>query len=411
MRYTCSQCHFFVYDEERGDATRGIKPGTPPEHFPDSWRCPVCGKGRDALKTMEQMIAPAKEQPPAKMSINDFRNIARRKLIGVCGEFSVCDGEPGRICVGQKFGEPPGFGGAGQGTTFHRNYTSLHRYRFRTRIVKQHHEPELSTSIFGHHIRAPIMVPSMSGVKSSMKEAVPERDFFQGLVLGAKLFGTIGMTGNTPEERDDLGIDVIQEAEGHGIPIFKPQSQQRLLQLIAQAGKAGCIAVGVDLDGCGSANWAKAGRPVYRKSESELKELVDSTSMPFIFKGVMSLEDAGAVVDSGAKAIYVSNHGGRVLDSGLGVAEVLPQISREFHDRATVMADGCVRSGFDVLTVLALGADVALIGRPLARMSLAGGPEAVHMYLEYVLNDLRAAMIMTGCDTLQDVSENILVKD
>ncbi|MDT8358687.1 MAG: alpha-hydroxy-acid oxidizing protein, partial [Methanomicrobiaceae archaeon] len=104
------------------------------------------------------------------------------------------------------------------------------------------------------------------------------------------------------------------------------------------------------------------------------------------------------------------NHGGRVLDGGQGVAEVLPAIAREIGGRIPVLADGTVRTGFDVLKLLALGADVALIGRPMARMSIAGGAEAVRMYFEYVKDDLRRGMILTGCDTLDEVSGEILVR-
>lgn len=75
-----------------------------------------------------------------------------------------------------------------------------------------------------------------------------------------------------------------------------------------------------------------------------------------------------------------------------------------------IFADGAVRTGFDVLKVLALGADVALIGRPIARMSISGGEKAVKMYLDYVKEDLRRAMILTGCDTLKDVNLSILDK-
>jgi isopentenyl diphosphate isomerase/L-lactate dehydrogenase-like FMN-dependent dehydrogenase len=168
------------------------------------------------------------------------------------------------------------------------------------------------------------------------------------------------------------------------------------------------LAVGVDLDGAGSTTWARLGKPVYRKSEDELRELVDSTDKPVLFKGIVSLEDATAVLDSGAAAIGVSNHGGRVLDSGLGVADVLPGIAKELKGKITILADGGVRTGYDVLKMLALGADAVLIGRPLARMAISGGAQAVRMYLDYVEGDLRSAMVMTGCDRLQEVSRDIL---
>ncbi|HXZ24166.1 MAG TPA: alpha-hydroxy-acid oxidizing protein, partial [Methanomassiliicoccales archaeon] len=134
----------------------------------------------------------------------------------------------------------------------------------------------------------------------------------------------------------------------------------------------------------------------------------DSTSKPVLFKGVVSIEDARAVLDSGAAAIGVSNHGGRVLDSGLGVADVLPGITKELKGKITILADGAVRTGFDVLKILALGADAALIGRPLARMAISGGAEAVRMYLDYVEGDLRSAMVMTGCDRLDEATRDIL---
>ncbi len=86
----------------------------------------------------------------------------------------------------------------------------------------------------------------------------------------------------------------------------------------------------------------------------------------------MCPEDAGKVLDSGAGACYVSNHGGRVLDGAQGVAEVLPVIADEISGKITIMADGAVRTGFDVLEILALGADVAYRIDLLARLSIAG---------------------------------------
>jgi hypothetical protein len=250
----------------------------------------------------------------------------------------------------------------------------------------------------------------MSGTGISMNKALSEEEFQRGIVAGAKKAGTIGLSGNTVDAPDHPGVEIIGENHGWGIPVFKPQSQDRLLTLFRRCEIANVLAIGVDLDGYGSTNWALRGKPLFRKSESDLRELVDSTRKPVIFKGIMTVEDAGRVLDSGAKALDVSNHGGRVMDCGQGVSEVLPKIAEVFKGRITIMADGAVRTGFDVLKLLALGADVALIGRPLAWMSLAGGPEAVAMYLDYVKKDLRMAMIMTSCDTLRDVNRNILAE-
>ncbi len=69
-----------------------------------------------------------------------------------------------------------------------------------------------------------------------------------------------------------------------------------------------------------------------------------------------------------------------------------------------------MRTGFDVLKIRALGGDVALIGRPLAQVCIGGGYVAVKMYFDYVKDDLRRAMLLTGCDTLKDANMSILDK-
>lgn len=416
MRYICTFCNAYVYDVDKGDQGTGLAPGTKIASIPAGWRCPSCGKSREYLQEVSdeepKKVVASKGERLSKSEPKDidyYRSVAREMLRGLCGAYNICDGSRDRRCIGQKFGRPIGVGGAGQGNTFNANYQALQGYRFRTKLVKAHHEPEMETEIFGRSIVAPVMGCSISGVKASMNDVIPEEDFYRGLLRGAQKSGTLGLVGNTAAVADHLGIDMVRENRGWGIAVFKPQSQERLFELFRRAEECDAPAIGVDLDGCGSTIWAARGKPVYRKSESELKELVDCTDKPVFFKGIMTVDDALAVVDSGAAGVYVSNHGGRVLDCGQGVAEVLPEIADAVEGKVTIMADGAVRTGYDVLKILALGADVALIGRPLLRMSLAGGAEAVSMYYNYVKSDLRGAMIMTGCDSLKDVKRDILV--
>src|SRR5664280_31080 len=415
MKYICTYCNIYAYDEEKGDPDTKIEPGMKVIDFPDSWLCPVCGMPKEYLQEVRDdifslKINAYKETQNENKDINYYRSIARKMLTGICGEYPVCDGQPDRLCTGQKFGASIGFGGAGQGKTFEANYNSIQEYKLKMQVIKDHHEPEMSISIFGKKIGVPVMGASLSGVKNSMNDVIPEDAFYRGLLKGAMSSGTIGLVGDTPYSPDDLGVNIVGENNGWGIPIFKPQSQERLIQLIQMAEELNVIAVGIDLEGAGSTYWADSNKSVYRKSEKDITELVDSTEKPVIFKGIMSKEDAVKVLDSGASACYVSNHGGRVLDGGQGMADVLPEIADEIKRKIPIMADGAVRTGYDALKVLALGADVALIGRPLARLSLAGGEVAVKMYYKYVKDDLHRAMILTGCDTLKDVNMDILVK-
>ncbi len=424
MKFACTFCGRFVFDEEVGDKRAELPEGTTLESIPREWRCPVCGHWKGDLKELgdkefvekrtkyEHLYPPPKD---AEVTIGKdllfYRAIARLQLNKICAVNKVCDGNPERLCMGMKYGKPIGFGGTGQGRTWDANFKALEKYKFKMIVVKDHNEPEMETSVLGKKIVMPVMVTSISGTRISMNNALSEEEFQRGMIEGAKLFGTIGMSGNTVDAPDHPGIEIIGKNDGWGIPVFKPQSQERLLELFKRAETANVIAIGVDLDGYGSTNWALRGKPLYRKGEKDLRELVDATELPIIYKGVMNVEDAAKVVDSGAKALDVSNHGGRVLDYGQGVAEVLPEIADKFRSKITIMADGAVRTGFDVLKVLALGADVALNGRNVARMSLAGGPQAVKMYLDWMKQDLRMAMIMTGCDSLKEISRDILIAD
>jgi isopentenyl diphosphate isomerase/L-lactate dehydrogenase-like FMN-dependent dehydrogenase len=105
----------------------------------------------------------------------------------------------------------------------------------------------------------------------------------------------------------------------------------------------------------------------------------------------------------------VSNHGGRALDHTPGTAEVLPYIAEAIAEsQMTILVDGGIRSGADVLKMLALGADAVLIGRPLAQGAVGGGAEGVATVLAKIKSELIAAMVLTGTARVTDVSEDVI---
>jgi 4-hydroxymandelate oxidase len=411
--YVCRICNY-VYHEDRGDPENGIAAGTKFEDLPAQWACPVCGAARDQFYRRfdglkEESATRSTQDDIAQWDLTKVRSVALEKLGSVCGVHRLCDGHPNNVCMGQKYGRPLGFGGAGQGMSFRNNILSLAKIKLKTRLVSAHFNPDFSTSFLGHKISMPLLGASMSGANTSFLGHVTERDFARAMLEGCKEEGTLSLTGNSPEDGDiEAGIDAIRETGGYGIPIFKPQPNSALIRLIAKAEEAGALAVGVDLDGAGSFNWHKYGRPVERKTPAQLRELVASTRLPFMFKGIMTVEDAQKVMESGARVLGVSNHGGRVNDHTPGVAEVLPDIVRIARGTIIISADGGVRTGFDIIKMLALGADVVLMGRDLARGAIAAGSHGVRLHLQYVKADFRAAMIMTGCRSVADISPDVL---
>jgi 4-hydroxymandelate oxidase len=342
------------------------------------------------------------------MDLTDARAKAQERMKGTCAVYKVCDGRPDRLCQGIKYGKPLGMGGIGKGLGFTANIDALDRLHLKTRLISAHAEPEIRTSFLGHDVAFPIFCSSMSGVKISMSGAISESEFAQAVISGCKTAGTIGFIGDGAETFDDRpGVQAIREAGGWGVQIFKPREQTVLLRLIQEAQAAGAVAVGVDLDGAGSVAMALKGQPVFRKSLSELKELVQSTSLPFIFKGITSAEDAAAVLETGCKVVSVSNHGGRTLDCMLGIADVLPRLVPILKGKVVITADGGVRTGFDALKMLALGADFVMAGREFIRAAIGGGAEAVAAEAKFLSQDLKKAMLMTGCNTLSDIDEHV----
>lgn len=409
-KYVCRLCNY-VYDEASGDQKGGISPGTKFEDLPDTWKCPVCQATKDKFYQKFEFPSDrsAVEEDITKWDLIKLREVAHQKLASVCGVHRLCDAHHDNVCMGQKYGNPLGFGGAGQGMSFRNNYLALEKIKLKTRLISEHFEPDFTTDFLGHKLSLPVIGASMSGANTSFLKKITEIDFARAMLRGCKAMGTMSFTGNSPEEGDlEAGIQAIKEIGGWGVPIFKPQANDKLFPLIKKTEEAGAIAVGVDLDGAGSFNWRKYGRPVERKTLAQLKELVASTKLPFIFKGIMDVDDAITVMESGAAVLGVSNHGGRVQDYTPGVADVLPEIVKVAKGKILISADGGVRTGFDVVKMLALGADIILMGRDLARGAIAAGEHGVKLHLDYWKKDLMTAMVMTGCRTVKDINATVL---
>ncbi|MFZ0268265.1 FMN-dependent L-lactate dehydrogenase LldD [Caulobacter sp.] len=142
----------------------------------------------------------------------------------------------------------------------------------------------------------------------------------------------------------------------------------------------------------------------------DLEWIRDQWKGPLIIKGVLDPEDAKAAADIGADGIVVSNHGGRQLDGVLSSARALPAIAEAVGDRLTVLADGGVRSGLDVVRMLALGAKGVLLGRAWVYALAARGGPGVSQLLDLIEKEMRVAMALTGVNTVDQIDRSILAK-
>jgi L-lactate dehydrogenase (cytochrome) len=129
---------------------------------------------------------------------------------------------------------------------------------------------------------------------------------------------------------------------------------------------------------------------------------------PLILKGILDAEDALQAASAGADGLVVSNHGGRQLDGVASVAHALPAISRAVGDKLTVLADGGVRSGLDVVRMLALGARGVLLGRAWIYALAGAGQQGVAHVLQIIEAEMRVAMTLTGVNRVTAIDGSIL---
>ena len=130
---------------------------------------------------------------------------------------------------------------------------------------------------------------------------------------------------------------------------------------------------------------------------------------PMIIKGILDPQDAKDAVSFGADGIVVSNHGGRQLDGVLSTARALPPIAEVVGDDLTVLVDSGIRSGLDVVRMLALGAKACLLGRSTVYALAADGQHGVENMLDIFSQEMRVAMTLTGVTSIDKIDRTALV--
>ena len=323
---------------------------------------------------------------------------------GFCRVCPVCDG---RACAGQV----PGMGGIGTGSAFTANVAALASLRFNMRVIHDVTDPKTEIPFLGRTLSLPVLAAPIGGVSFNMGGKIEEEAYVQAVLGGCREMGTLGCTGDgVPEFIHETAFSAIRALDGAGIPFIKPWEDKELGEKLQKAADAGATIVGMDLDAAGLFTLRLMGRPVFPRPAEALAEIIGKSDMKWVLKGIMTPEDAEKAVELGADAIVVSNHGGRVLDHTPGTAEVLKAVAAAVGGRITVLADGGVRTGGDVLKMLALGADAVMIGRPFSVAAVGGLKQGVTQYLEQLRSELIQAMILTGCPDVSKVDRGILCR-
>ena len=136
---------------------------------------------------------------------------------------------------------------------------------------------------------------------------------------------------------------------------------------------------------------------------SDLAWLRERTELPVVLKGILTAEDARLALDHGVDGIIVSNHGGRQVDGAVASLDALVEVRDEVGSEATVLMDGGVRRGSDIVKALALGAEAVLLGRLYAYGLAVGGAAGVEAVIRQLAAELDLTMALAGIRSVREL--------
>ena len=150
------------------------------------------------------------------------------------------------------------------------------------------------------------------------------------------------------------------------------------------------------------------GRVTFPATWRDLEWLVRRSAVDVVVKGVLRGDDAVRCVEAGAKAVMVSNHGGRHLDGTLATADALPEIADAIAGKAELYVDGGIRRGTDIVKALALGARAVLIARPVIWELALDGADGVRAVLDHLRAELIRSMALCGAARLDEITADLV---
>ena len=335
------------------------------------------------------------------MTYNEVLTAARGQM-GPCKACPVCDGRACRNTV-------PGPGAKGVGDVAIRNYSAWQNVRVNMDTICESGEPDTTLEMFGHSYRIPVFAGPVGAMQLHYGTKYTDLEYNDILVPACHDAGILAFTGDGTNPAVMVGAcKAVKANAGFGIPTVKPWDAGTIAEKMALVRATGAFAVAMDIDAAGLPFLKNLNPPAGSKTVEELKEIADYAQVPFILKGIMTVRGAEKAVKAGAKAIVVSNHGGRVLDQCPATVEVLPEIVEAVGKDVMVLVDGGIRTGTDVFKALALGAKGVLIARPFVNMVYGGGLEGPAALVAKLKAELEDTMLMCGAHSLAEIDRSMV---
>ncbi len=328
-------------------------------------------------------------------------------------------------------------GGALDEITLRENTAGWERLKLYYRVLASVGKREIDTTVLGQSISMPIVVAPTAFHRLAGGEGEIET------ARAAKAAGTLFILSSLSNTAMESVFAQAASPRWFQLYIYKDRGITLELVRRAEAAGAEAIVLTVDAPGLGTRerdarnsfrlpdgivveNLAPLGKGKFPEVKGsglaayvranfkedigfdDLDWLCRSTRLPVIVKGVCCGDDAQRAAEHGAKAVVVSNHGGRQLDTAPATCEVLPHVVDAAGDRCEIYVDGGIRRGSDVLKAIALGAQAVLVGRPVLWGLCVAGEKGATNVLEILRRELDEAMLLCGCTKLSDIDRSLL---
>ena len=336
------------------------------------------------------------------MTYQEILDHSRNQIGPYCKSCKICNGLACKNTI-------PGPGAKGLGTGFIRNYQKWQELCVNMDTICENGPADTTFDFFGHRLVLPVMAGPVGAMQLHYGDRYNDMEYNDLLVSACAKAGILAFTGDGTNPAVMEGASkAIAANHGAGVTTVKPWNKEEVFRKLDMAKASGAWAMAMDIDAAGLPFLKNLTPPAGSKTVEELKEIADYAQVPFILKGIMTVRGAEKAVKAGAKAIVVSNHGGRVLDQCPATAEVLPEIVEAVGKDVMVLVDGGIRTGMDVFKALALGAKGVLIARPFVNMVYGGGLEGPAALVAKLKAELEDTMLMCGAHSLAEIDRSMV---
>ena len=336
------------------------------------------------------------------MTYQEILDRSREQIGPYCKSCKICNGLACKNTI-------PGPGAKGLGTGFIRNYQKWQELCVNMDTICENGPADTTFDFFGHRLVLPVMAGPVGAMQLHHGDRYNDMEYNDLLVSACAKAGILAFTGDGTNPAVMEGASkAIAANHGAGVTTVKPWNKEEVFRKLDMAKASGAWAIAMDIDAAGLPFLKNLTPPAGSKTVEELKEIADYAQVPFILKGIMTVRGAEKAVKAGAKAIVVSNHGGRVLDQCPATVEVLPEIVEAVGKDVMVLVDGGIRTGMDVFKALALGAKGVLIARPFVNMVYGGGLEGPAALVAKLKAELEDTMLMCGAHSLAEIDRSMV---